>query len=64
MSTSSKEPFAGKININIKGTSGKDINFLSQYSDEAEFLYPPGAKFKVVNRIDVDGQVFLNYEEL
>lgn len=64
MSTSATEPFAGNININIKGTSGKDINFLSQYPNEAEVLYPPGTKFKVVNRIDADGQVFLNYEEL
>ncbi|ORM70496.1 PAAR domain-containing protein [Pantoea rwandensis] len=64
MSTSAKEPFSGNININIKGTSGKDINFLSQYPNEAEVLYPPGTKFKVVNRVDVDGQIFLNYEEL
>lgn len=33
-------------------------------SDEAEILYPPGTKFKVANRVDVYGQVILNYEEL
>ena len=32
--------------------------------DEAEILYPPGTKFKVANRVDVDWQVILNYEEL
>jgi len=63
MSTSAKEPFTGAISINVKGVSGKDISFLLEFPKEAEVLYPPGTKFKVINRVDSDGQVFLNYEE-
>lgn len=39
-------------------------NEVESAPDEAEVLYPPGTKFKVVNCVDVDGQLFLSYEEL
>ncbi|MDH2068765.1 PAAR domain-containing protein [Pantoea sp. GD03673] len=64
MSTSAKEPFMGSISINVKGVSGKDISFLSEFPNEAEVLYPPGTKFKVIDRVDSDGKVILNYEEV
>ncbi|MFB6324862.1 ADP-ribosyltransferase domain-containing protein [Pantoea deleyi] len=64
MSTSAKEPFTGSVLINIKGVSGKDISFFSEFPKEAEVLYPPGIKFKVIDRVDSDGKIFLNYEEV
>jgi uncharacterized Zn-binding protein involved in type VI secretion len=63
MSTSSKDPFGGNIQIEVKGTSGKDISFLSAYSNEAEVLYPPGTKFEVIERIEQNGKIRLKYEE-
>lgn len=63
MSTSSADPFAGNINIVVKGTSGKDISFLSQYNHEAEVLYPPGTKFEVMQRVEQNGKIHLSYEE-
>ena len=62
MSTSSEQPFPGNINIIVKGTSGKDIAFISDYP-EAEVLYPPGTKFEVIDRVEDNGKIFLNYEE-
>ena len=62
MSTSADQPFPGNINIIVKGTSGRDIAFVSDYP-EAEVLYPPGAKFEVMDRVDDNGKIFLNYEE-
>lgn len=64
MSTSSGEPFGGNINMKIKGVSGRDISFLSEYPNEAEVLYPPGVKFKVINRVDNGSKIILDYKEL
>ncbi|MFU9137171.1 ADP-ribosyltransferase [Erwinia tasmaniensis] len=63
MSTSSSQPFSGNINMTVKGSSGKDISFLSQYNHEAEVLYPPGTKFEVMGRVEQNGRIELMYEE-
>lgn len=62
MSTSAGQPFPGNITIIVKGKSGRDIAFVSDYP-EAEVLYPPGTKFEVTGRVDDNGKIFLNYEE-
>ena len=62
MSTSAGQPFPGNVTIIVKGKSGRDIAFVSDYP-EAEVLYPPGTKFEVTGRVDDNGKIFLNYEE-
>ncbi len=51
-STTTANPFAGKLQITITGRSGKNVAHLSQYADENEVLYPPDTEFRVVDRQD------------
>ncbi|CAI0702184.1 NAD(+)--protein-arginine ADP-ribosyltransferase Tre1 [Serratia quinivorans] len=64
MSTSAKTPFDGDVSISVRGNSGKQIDFLSKYKNEAEVLYPPNTRFEVINRIEQNGTTHLLYREI
>jgi hypothetical protein len=42
--------FAGNVEFRIFSTTGRDISSFSMYPGEQEILFPPGAKFYVVNK--------------
>lgn len=50
LSTSSTSSFPGKYQMTIESVSGRDISGLSQYGNEGEVLFKPGAQFEVLSR--------------
>ncbi|WP_448144532.1 DUF6861 domain-containing protein [Pseudomonas silesiensis] len=55
--------FSGNVRIVTRGTSGRDISFLSGHR-EAEVLYPPGTQFNVLNKIESGSVTHLLYQEI
>ncbi|HFK7187865.1 TPA: ADP-ribosyltransferase domain-containing protein [Serratia odorifera] len=64
MSTSTDSPFSGNVHIKIDGQSGKPIEFLSQYPNENEVLFPPSTKFEVLGRTENNGITKIIYKEI
>lgn len=66
MSSDIYKGFDGPTQITIEGTSGRQIDFLSQYKEmnETEVLFKPGTKFEVLERTDVGGKTYLRYKEI
>ena len=42
--------FRGEAVIQVVGTRGRDVSMLSEYAHEAEVLFAPGSRFRVVSR--------------
>lgn len=63
MSTSAATGFIGDVQMQITGTSGRDISFLSAFP-EAEVLYPPGVQFQVLNRIEQGSTTHIAIQEI
>ncbi|WP_223503839.1 DUF6861 domain-containing protein [Pseudomonas sp. BF-R-24] len=55
--------FNGNVKYVIRGTSGRDISFLSGHP-EAEVLFGPGTQFQVVNKIESGPVTHLLYQEI
>ncbi len=50
-STDRIKSFPGNVQFEVESVTGRDVQSLSTHSDsEAEVLFPPGTKFKVLNR--------------
>jgi hypothetical protein len=60
--------FPGKWQITIRGKTGKNVSTISQFPSEAEVLFPPGTKFKVIDRDEGDfpttGEIYVTVEEV
>lgn len=63
MSTSAATGFMGDVQMQVTGTSGRDISFLSAFP-EAEVLYPPGVQFEVLNRIQQGSTTHIAIKEI
>jgi hypothetical protein len=65
LSTSAQEAkaFSGNVKMVIRGTSGRDISFLSGHP-EAEVLYAPGTRFQVLNKIESGPVTHLLFQEI
>ena len=55
--------FSGNVKYVVRGTSGRDISFLSGHP-EAEVLFPPGTQFQVLNKIESGPVTHLLYQEI
>jgi hypothetical protein len=53
----------GDVQMQVTGTSGRDISFLSAFP-EAEVLYPPGVQFEVLNRIEQGSTTHIAIKEI
>jgi len=51
-STSTAAAFPAPLQLTVTGSSGKSVAHLSSFAQEAEVLYPPNTKFKVLDRQD------------
>lgn len=58
------EPFKGRIQFTIETKHAKKIHFMSLYPEQKEALLPPHTQFKVLERVEVDGMIFIRMEEL
>jgi hypothetical protein len=58
--------FPGIWQITINGRTGKEIKPLSNYPKEAEVLFPPGTKFKVLERDETEkpDTIYITVEEV
>jgi hypothetical protein len=58
--------FPGRWQITILGKTGKDIKTLSQSPHEAEVLFSPGCKFKVIARDNTEApnKIYVTVEEV
>lgn len=58
------EQFAGNTELIIDSSSkGKDVSWLSQYSNEDEILFPPDTEFIVLSHEEKEGKHFLHLRE-
>lgn len=66
-STDMVKPFKGKIQMQVEGYSGKQIDFVSEFKDinlENEVLFKPNTKFEVIDRVESHGFIHIKLKEV
>lgn len=66
-STDMIKPFKGKIQMQVEGYSGKQIDFVSEFKEtnmENEVLFKPNTKFEVIDRVESHGFTHIKLKEL